>query len=116
MLLPKRLQITPVLGRIEVHSADLVPAHPKNNSTRWIFDVEGRLDTSVVVQLIDSRSNNPLRANLITGSFLPLSPEFHDAKPFIHELDDGKLVLKHSNPSVSCRYRICLDTMHSATR
>lgn len=116
VLVPKRSQVTPVLGRIEVHNADLSSTHPKNNSTRWIFDVEGRLDTPVIVQLVDSRSGHPLRAHLIAGSFLPRSPEFYVGRPFIQELDDGKLVLTHTDTSVSCRYRVCVDTMHSATR
>lgn len=116
MLLPKRVVVTPILGALTVENAELASVHPNNNSTRWIFDVEGRLDSPLAVQLVHCRSGQPVKPDLIAGSLLPRSPEFHVARPFIETLADGKLVLTHADPAVSCKYRVCIDTMHSATR
>lgn len=116
VLLPKRVQITPVLGKIKVHDADLAAVMPSNNSTRWIFDVEGRVEGGVTIQLLGCQSGQPVQPDLVAGSFLPRSQGFHEARPFIEQIEGGKLVLRHADPRVSCKYRICLDTMHSATR
>lgn len=110
-----QVRITPVLGRISVQGARLIEAPSRNNSTRWLFDVDGSSKTPIVVQLLDPRSGLPVKPDLVSGSLLPRSAMFFEACPFLDTLDDGKLVLIHATDAV-CRYRVCVDTMHTATR
>ena len=114
-LLPKTLLITPVLGRISAQTAQLVEGVPHSNSTRWIFDVDGGAKEPVVIQLLGFKSKQPASPDLVSGSLLPRSASFFEARPFLETLEDGKLVLVHVSP-VPCRYRVCVDTMHTATR
>ncbi len=125
------LKVTPILGHIAVVGGELVEAKPASNNTRWIFDVEGQPDGTVVVQLLDPRSRKPFKPDIVSCSFLPLSASFYEVRPFLSRLKEeepGTFALKHPGESTSgiggavatavppCAYRVQVDIMHSATR
>ena len=123
------LKITPVLGVVKVVSGgELAEApRPANNNTRWIFEVEGTPEgeQDLVVQLIDQR-NHEFNPDLGESFFSPKTASFYDAKPFEYERVGGRITIRHGGVYLApdgnslkahhCKYRVMIDTMHTATR
>lgn len=114
------MKVTPVLGFISVEGGTLDDAKPANNATRWIFNVEGLLapEGRIVVSLLDPRNKKPIKPDIVSCSFLPLSGEYYEAKPFLLRLSEGEpgtFALKHAGGPVTA-YRVQVDIMHTATR
>lgn len=123
------LKVTPVLGVVKVLSGGALGEgyRTANNNTRWIFEVEGTPEgeSDLVVQLIDlyGREYNP---DLGESFFSPKTASFYDAKPFEQERVGGRITVRHGGvyPAPSgdgmkshhCKYRVMIDTMHSASR
>jgi hypothetical protein len=139
------VKVTPILGVIELQLAPalaappseppgalpgaavaLAPdAKPAGNSTRWIFDVDGALAGDLVVQLMHFRYKKPIKTDLVAVSFLPRSPSFYDAKPYMAAQEGGLITVRHSGiipmgtehvKAIECSYRVMIDVLHTATR
>jgi hypothetical protein len=137
------VKVTPILGVIELQLASILgtppteppsalPAvalasdvKPAGNSTRWIFDVDGALAGDLVVQLMHFRYKKPIKTDLVAVSFLPRSPSFYDAKPYMAAQEGGLITVRHSGiipmatehvKAIECSYRVMIDVLHTATR
>jgi hypothetical protein len=122
------IRITPILGNIEAHGA-IVQGRGAANSTRWVFDVEGRCrQEPVLVRLLEHRWLKPITPALLSFSITPTSKA--GAKALLWgQTKDGCLLLYAGGAEVvvepdlvqvamlaefSCR--VALDVMHTATR
>jgi hypothetical protein len=116
LILPQKTFVTPVLGRLRVEGAELNTARtPAQNSSRWVFDVEGGSGGDIAVRLLEFRSMRPLMHELVSIALTPLSVHFYDAKPFCW-LEPGVVVLKTLRTPTGCSYRVSIDAIYSTTR
>ena len=113
------LKVTPILGVVTVsEGGDLAEgARPANNNTRWLFDVEGDVEGGVelVVQLVDMRTKRPFNPDIAGCKFLATSSGFYEAQPYELERVGGSIRIAHGGKA-TCRYRVEVDTMATATR
>jgi hypothetical protein len=122
------IRVTPILGCIEAQGA-LVEGRGANNSTRWVFDVEGRCrDEPVIVRLLEHRWLRPITPALLSFSITPTSKA--GAKALLWGQTKGGCLLLFAvaaelrvardiiqvdhQAAFSCR--VALDVMHTATR
>ncbi len=120
--------IVQILGAVQTDVE--LKGRPADNSTRWVFDVEsetlGRLpDTSepqeeivaLVLHLLDPRNEKLVfNPDIFSCSLTPLCDAFYSARPYIMHRDDGAFVLHMRRTPGLVRYRVGIDTIHSATR
>ena len=115
----KGVSITQVLGRVNAPGCTLVDTvKPKANNTRWVIDVEGESGKDVVIELLTFEGGNRrVKPDFIRPTLVPLSASFYKAQPYciINEAE-GTLTLCSSVTSEPCKYRVTIDTMHSASR
>lgn len=113
------LKITPVLGVVKVLlGGELAEQYrTANNNTRWIFEVEGTPEgeDALVVQLLDLRGRE-FNPDLGEPFFSPQSSNFYDARPVGVERVGGRFVIRQRPTETPCKYRVMIDTMHTATR
>lgn len=111
------LKVTPILGVVTVSEGGIVAEDTRSaaNNTKWLFDVEGEVEGDLVIQLVDMRGNRPSHPDLAACTFLARSVEFYDVKPFEAERVRGLIRISHGSKG-PVRYRVMVDTMHTAMR
>jgi hypothetical protein len=116
LVIPRLVRITQVLGRLSVTGASLSEdRQPAQNSSRWVFDIEGKTGTDIEIKLLEYRSGRPLFHELVSPSLTPLCSAFYAAKPFFI-LEPGRITLRTEKTSETCAYRVSIDAIHSTTR
>lgn len=115
LILPHLVVVTPVLGRLRVTGASLSDALPAQNSSRWVFDIEGKTGTDIEIRLLEFRSGRHLIHELVSPSLAPLCIAFYDAKPFFI-IEPGLITVRTQKTTAFCTYRVSIDAIHSTTR
>jgi hypothetical protein len=122
-----RHTITQLLGAVRTDVE--LKGCPSDNNTRWVFDVESaavaagqdviadKQEEIVCLYLLDPRSAKTVfRPDIFSCSFTPLCDAFYAARPYIEQREDGAFVLHMKRVGGLVRYRVGIDTIHSATR
>lgn len=109
---PKNSSVSPLLGRLDASVE--CEGDGAENHTRWLFDVTHGEAGAIEINL-RFRYQRPKGELLCSYNLAALSPEFWGANVWIEEKgdDDTSFVLHAKGP---CRYRVAIDTIHSATR
>lgn len=128
--------ITPILGRIFCPDKEMDDDFKgQSNSTRWVFDVEHEFDKFetvtkenadklsqksvlelVHIQLAEYRTGRIIKPDVFSFSIGPMTDSCYKASPHI-QIRNGlfHLIVKISNGG-GCKYRVAIDTIHSANR
>lgn len=107
--------VTRILGRCEVDGAKAVGSG-RNNTTRWIFDVEAPGGDDIKVTLVQHfGKRNVQRLDLYSTTLTPMSASFYDARPMVEakedEHGDHQLVISSTRCSGGFQMRVTVDTM-----
>jgi hypothetical protein len=124
-----RHAIVQILGAVRTDAE--LKGRPADNNTRWVFDVESMhkggsgqdaiADANaqeLVFFLLDPRNEKLVfQPDIFSCSLTPLCEEYHSARPYIeYRESDGAFVLHARRVPGIVRYRVGIDTIHSATR
>jgi hypothetical protein len=101
-------EIRQILGMVLVDRGSVMD-EPAENATRWIMDV---YQDDPEIQITLKNKYPTTRKALHSYSIAPLDLSFWGATVHLEE-KDGSVVMKCSHP---CRYRLAVDTVHSASR
>ena len=108
--------ITCVLGKVACGQVPVDVSKAGRNSTKWILDV--CVDTEAVtlldVELLDYGTGKRKDDLVLSFALAPLNDAAHEARLCVVEPEKARFTL--SKDKGLARYRICIDSVHSASR